>query len=48
MVSAPRIEAGNTPYDRALSDLVGELCTRSEEFATSWASHNVRFRRSGL
>jgi transcriptional regulator with XRE-family HTH domain len=48
LVSALRIEAGRNPHDRALSDLVGELSTRSDEFATFWASHNVRFHRSGL
>jgi transcriptional regulator with XRE-family HTH domain len=48
MVAALRIEAGKHPYDRALADLVGELSTRSEEFATRWASHDVRFHRSGL
>jgi transcriptional regulator with XRE-family HTH domain len=48
MVAALRAEAGSNPYDRELSDLVGELTTRSEEFATRWAAHNVRFHRSGL
>ncbi len=48
MVAALRIEAGRHPRDRALSDLVGELSTRSDEFATFWASQNVRFHRSGL
>ena len=28
-------------------DLVGELSTRSEEFRTRWAAHNVRLHRSG-
>ena len=45
-VSALRIEAGRNPYDRRLSDLVGELSTRSEEFRTWWASHNVRLHRT--
>ncbi|HET9648920.1 MAG TPA: helix-turn-helix transcriptional regulator [Microlunatus sp.] len=48
MVSALRVEAGKTPRDRALFDLVGELSTRSDEFATFWASQNVRFHRSGF
>ena len=47
-VAILRIEAGRTPYDRGLSDLVGELSLRSEEFRTRWAVHNVRFHRSGL
>jgi transcriptional regulator with XRE-family HTH domain len=41
-VAAMRIEAGRNPHDRALTDLVGELSTRSEEFATWWAAHNVK------
>ncbi len=42
-----RTEAGRNPYDRELSDLVGELATRSEEFRTRWAAHHVRFHRTG-
>ncbi|GAB3536272.1 helix-turn-helix transcriptional regulator [Arthrobacter tecti] len=42
-VAALRLEAGSNPYDRGLTDLVGELSTRSEEFRTWWASHNVKF-----
>jgi transcriptional regulator with XRE-family HTH domain len=37
-----RIEAGRTPNDRQLSDLVGELATRSDAFAERWGKHNVR------
>jgi transcriptional regulator with XRE-family HTH domain len=43
-----RAAAGRDPYDRDLSDLVGELSTRSEAFRTRWAAHNVRFHRSGV
>lgn len=46
-VAILRAEAGRDPYDRNLSDLVGELSTRSEEFRTRWAAHNVRIHRSG-
>ena len=42
-----RTEAGRNPYDRGLSDLVGELSTRSETFRTRWAAHNVRLHRTG-
>ncbi|WP_350275358.1 helix-turn-helix transcriptional regulator [Kribbella sp. HUAS MG21] len=42
-----RLEAGKNPHDKALSDLIGELSTRSETFRTHWADHNVRFHRSG-
>jgi MmyB-like transcription regulator ligand binding domain len=31
-----------------LTDLVGELSMRSEEFRTRWAAHNVRLHRTGL
>ena len=40
--------AGRNPYDRELSDLVGELSTRSERFRSYWASHDVRFHFSGI
>ena len=43
-----RAAAGRNPYDRALTDLIGELSTRSEEFRTRWAAHNVRFHRTGI
>jgi hypothetical protein len=33
--------------DRGLSDLVGELSSRSQEFRTWWAAHNVRYHRTG-
>ena len=46
-VAVLRGEAGRNPYDRALSDLVGLLSTRSDEFRVRWASHDVRFHRSG-
>jgi transcriptional regulator with XRE-family HTH domain len=39
--------AGRDLYDRALMDLVGELSTRSEEFRTRWATHNVRQHFTG-
>jgi hypothetical protein len=38
---------GTSPTDRALTDLVGELSTRSEVFRKLWAAHNVRFHRTG-
>jgi transcriptional regulator with XRE-family HTH domain len=43
-----RTEAGRNPFDRNLSDLVGELSTRSETFRKRWAAHNVRLYRNGL
>lgn len=47
-VALLRGEAGRDPYDRALSDLIGELSTRSEVFRTWWAAHNVRLHRLGV
>jgi hypothetical protein len=42
-----RTEAGRNPHDRALHDLVGELSTRSQEFRSRWAAHNVRYHQTG-
>ncbi|MBM7830576.1 transcriptional regulator with XRE-family HTH domain [Agromyces cerinus] len=48
VVAALRGEAGRNPYDKRLTDLVGELSTRSERFRTLWAAHNVRHHRTGV
>ena len=42
-----RSEAGSNPHDKQLIELIGELSTRSDEFRTRWAAHNVRFHRTG-
>src|SRR5207244_2848007 len=42
-----RSQGGRNPYDRGLQDLIGELSTRSDEFRVRWATHNVRFHRTG-
>ena len=47
VVAVLRAEAGRDPYDRELSDLVGELSTRSE-LRTLWAAHTVRTHDSGV
>jgi transcriptional regulator with XRE-family HTH domain len=47
VVAILRTAAGRDPYDRDLSDLVGELSTQSAEFRTRWAAHNVRFHGTG-
>ena len=47
IVASLRGTAGRNPYDRALSDLIGLLSTQSDEFRVRWASHDVRFHRSG-
>ena len=46
-VAMLRTEAGRHPYDRALTDLIGELSTRSDTFRNRWAAHNVLLHRSG-
>jgi transcriptional regulator with XRE-family HTH domain len=48
VVAVLHAEAGRDPHDRDLSDLVGELSTRSELFRTLWATHNVRRHDTGL
>src|SRR5205807_357432 len=48
VVAVLRAEAGRDPYDRRLSDLIGELSTRSEVFRTLWAAHDVRRHDTGL
>lgn len=40
-VGALRIEAGKNPYDRELSNLIGELSTRSDAFRVMWGSQDV-------
>lgn len=46
-VGALRIEAGKNPYDRELTNLIGELSTRSDAFRMMWGSHDVHvFRES--
>lgn len=47
-VAVLRAEAGRDPHNRDLTDLVGELATRSEEFRTRWATHDVRLHQTGM
>ena len=47
-VGSLRAEAGRDPYDPALTGLIGELSTRSPEFRTRWAAHDVKYYRSGV
>jgi transcriptional regulator with XRE-family HTH domain len=47
VVAALHGEVGRNPYDRSLAVLIGLLSTRSEEFRVLWASHDVRFHRTG-
>jgi len=48
IVALLRVEAGRSPYDRQLSDLVGELSTRSDLFRKLWGAHDVREHRTGI
>ncbi len=47
-VAILRGAAGRDPYDEKLTKLVGELSTRSEDFRTRWAAHDVRLHRTGV
>ncbi len=47
-VAILRAEAGRDPYDKALTDLVGELSAQSDLFRTRWATHNVHLHRGGV
>ena len=42
-----RAAAGRDPYDRDLTDLVGELSMRSDDFRERWAAHDVRQYQAG-
>jgi transcriptional regulator with XRE-family HTH domain len=47
-VALLRTEAGRDPYNKSLTNLIGELATRSDAFRTRWARHDVRLHRTGL
>ncbi|XAS71829.1 helix-turn-helix transcriptional regulator [Micrococcaceae bacterium Sec5.1] len=47
IVAVLRSTAGKNPYDKDLTDLIGELSTRSEEFRVRWARHDVKYHRTG-
>ena len=46
-VAILRIESGRHPDDPALVALIGQLSTRSQEFRTRWAAHDVKAHRAG-
>lgn len=48
IVATMRTYAGQNPRDKRLTDLIGELVTRSDAFRLRWAAHNVRHHRSGI
>lgn len=41
LVAVLRAEAARSPYDKGLTDLIGELSTRSDQFRELWAAHGV-------
>lgn len=41
-VAILRAKAGRDPYDQRLTNLIGELSTRSEDFRVRWAAHDVK------
>ncbi|MBE1531959.1 helix-turn-helix transcriptional regulator [Actinomadura algeriensis] len=46
-VALLQAEAGRDPCDKALTELVGELSTRSDDFRARWARHDVRQHHIG-
>lgn len=48
IVATMRTYAGQNPRDRRLTDVIGELVTRSDAFRVRWSAHNVRHHRAGV
>lgn len=48
LVASMRDAAGKNPHDKDLTDLIGELVTRSDAFRARWAAHDARYHRSGF
>jgi len=46
-VAMLRTAAGRDPYDKDLTDMIGELSTRSDDFRIRWGAHDVRLHRTG-
>ena len=47
IVATMRSYAGQNPLDKGLTDLIGELVTRSDAFRQRWSVHDVRHHRVG-
>ncbi|RKR29902.1 helix-turn-helix transcriptional regulator [Arthrobacter oryzae] len=47
-VASLRTAAGRNPHDTGLTNLIGELVTRSDSFRSRWSAHNVRLHRTGV
>lgn len=48
IVATLRSDVGRNPHDRELTNLIGELVTRSDDFRLRWAAHDVRHHRTGV
>lgn len=48
VVATLRTYSGQNPHDKKLTQLIGELVTRSDTFRHRWAKHDVRHHRAGL
>ena len=48
IAAAMRSYAGQHPHDKQLTNLIGELVTRSDAFRARWAAHDVRYHRTGV
>ena len=46
-VGSLRAEMGRAPNDPQLSDLIGQLSSRSDQFRVRWAAHDVTQYRTG-
>ncbi|MHC5560725.1 helix-turn-helix transcriptional regulator [Kocuria sp. U4B] len=47
LVAVLRATAGRDPMDQKLTELIGELSTRSADFAARWTKHNVKRHSRG-
>jgi hypothetical protein len=47
VVALLRTQSARTPWDKVITDLIGELSARSETFRTRWARHDVRRHLTG-
>lgn len=48
VVALLQAEAARSPHSPAITGIVGELATRSDDFRSRWAAHNVTAHRHGV
>jgi hypothetical protein len=46
-VAMLHVAAGRNPFDKDLTNLIGELATASEDFRARWAAHDLHEHQSG-